>query len=165
MLVRANRIAINFLAQVKMFFRSPGAVFWTVAFPVLLILLFGALFSASGATTYNLYVQDLDNTQESHDFTQALAATKVLNVIEVDQNVSASQYIKDHSIASFLILPKDFRNALLYGEKCHHRAEVGQFQQLGEQREHGGHGDRPGIQSLPGQRHHGGEDRLPGDLG
>lgn len=107
----ASRIMINFIAQAKMFFRSPGAVFWTVAFPVLLILLFGAIFSGSGATTYNLYVQDMDDTPASHDFAQALTETKVLNIIYVDPNVSATQYIKDHSIASFLIIPKDFQNA------------------------------------------------------
>jgi ABC-2 type transport system permease protein len=106
-----NRILINLIATAKMFFRSPGAVFWTVAFPVLLILLFGAIFSSSGATTYNLYVQDMDDTQASHDFAQALTETKILNIIYVDPNVSATQYIKDNSIASFLIIPKDFQYA------------------------------------------------------
>ncbi len=107
----ANRILINFIATAKMFFRSPGAVFWTVAFPVLLILLFGAIFSGSGTTTYNLYVQDMDNTAASHEFIQALTDTKVLKIVDVDPNVSATQYIKDNSIASFLIIPKDFQNA------------------------------------------------------
>jgi ABC-2 type transport system permease protein len=82
-----------------------------VAFPVLLILLFGAIFTGSGTTIFNLYVQDMDDTPASHEFVQSLNETKVLNIIYVDPNVSTTQYIKDHSIASFLIIPKDFQNA------------------------------------------------------
>jgi len=107
----ANRIVINFVTQAKMFFRSPGSVFWTVAFPVLLILLFGAIFSGSGTSTYSLHVQDLDDTEASRAFIQSMADTKVLNIVEVDPNASAGQYIQDNSISSFLIIPKGFANA------------------------------------------------------
>jgi len=32
-------------ANIKTWLRSPGTVFWTVLFPILLILIFGAIFS------------------------------------------------------------------------------------------------------------------------
>src|SRR5690606_22752731 len=71
----SSKVMINLVAQIKMFFRSPGSVFWTVAFPVLLILLFGAIFSGTGNTKYSLYVQDLDGSPISEEFVQALNKT------------------------------------------------------------------------------------------
>ncbi|MBI0584234.1 MAG: ABC transporter permease [Methanomassiliicoccus sp.] len=106
-----HRIWINFVAQAKMFFRSIGSVFWTVAFPVLLILLFGAIFSGSGSATYTLYVQDLDSSEASAMYIHGLNETKVLNLIMVGPEVDATSYIKDNSIATFLIIPEGFHNA------------------------------------------------------
>ncbi len=106
-----RRIWINFIAQARMFFRSPGSVFWTVAFPVLLILLFGAIFSNSGTTTYTLYVQDLDHSAASQELLQGFNETKVLNIVMVDPSVDPDQYIRDNSISSFLIIPEGFQGA------------------------------------------------------
>ncbi len=107
----ANRIAINLISSAKMFFRSTGSVFWTVFFPIVLILLFGAIFSGTGSASYNLYVQDLDGSKASQEFINGLNETKILSIVYVDPNVSADQYIKDHSVTSFLIIPKGFENA------------------------------------------------------
>jgi ABC-2 type transport system permease protein len=104
----SRRIWINFISQAKMFFRSPGSVFWTVAFPVLLILLFGAIFSNSGSTTYTLYVQDLDGSMASQELIEGFNQTKVLNIVMVEADVDPDAYIKDNSIASFLIIPEGF---------------------------------------------------------
>lgn len=106
-----RRIRINFISQAKMFFRSPGSVFWTVAFPVLLILLFGAIFSNSGSTTYTLYVQDMDGSAASHELIEGFNQTKVLNIIVVDNRTDADAYIKNNSISSFLIIPEGFQYA------------------------------------------------------
>jgi ABC-2 type transport system permease protein len=106
-----RRVRINFIAQAKMFFRSPGSVFWTVAFPVLLILLFGAIFSNTGATTYTMYVQDHDGSEASRMLLQGFNDTKVMNIVMVDNTTDPDAYIKDNSIASFLIIPEGFQYA------------------------------------------------------
>ncbi len=111
--IMSSRIIINLVAQIKMFFRSPGSVFWTVAFPVLLILLFGAIFSGTGTTKYNLYVQDLDGTPISQEFVSALNNTGVLIINEVDPEEDADEYIRANSIASFLTIPQGFSTSFL----------------------------------------------------
>lgn len=108
-----RRIRINFIAQAKMFFRSPGSVFWTVAFPVLLILLFGAIFSNGGTTTYTMYVQDMDGSEASQQLIDGFNQTQVLNIVMVDNTTDADAYIKDNSISSFLIIPQGYQNALV----------------------------------------------------
>lgn len=109
----SSRIMINLVAQIKMFFRSPGSVFWTVAFPVLLILLFGAIFSGTGSSKYNLYVQDQDGTPISQEFVAALNDTGVFIIKEVGPEVDADEYIKENSIASFLTIPQGFNASFL----------------------------------------------------
>ncbi|RLF53245.1 MAG: hypothetical protein DRN37_11870 [Thermoplasmata archaeon] len=52
-------IVTDFVANVKMYLRSKGTLFWSFAFPVLLILLFGAIFSGGGGS-YALYVKNYD---------------------------------------------------------------------------------------------------------
>ena len=41
-------IATDFIATMKSFFRNKGTLFFSFAFPVILILLFGAIFSGGG---------------------------------------------------------------------------------------------------------------------
>lgn len=52
-------ILTDFIASLKTYFRSRGTLFWSFAFPVLLILLFGAIFSGGGGR-YTLYVKNYD---------------------------------------------------------------------------------------------------------
>lgn len=100
----ANRIVVNIVTQAKLFFRSKSSVFWTVFFPIVLILLFGAIFSDTGGSAYTLYVQDLDRTEETGEFIFALEQTGALDVVVIDADVNPDQYIKDHSASAFLIL-------------------------------------------------------------
>lgn len=52
-------ILVDFIANLKTYFRSKGTLFWSFAFPVLLIMLFGAIFSGGGGK-YTLYVKNYD---------------------------------------------------------------------------------------------------------
>ncbi len=107
-----SRILVDFVATAKMFFRNRAAVFWTIAFPVVLMLIFGAIFSGMGESSYDLYIQDLDNTQASQQFIESLNQTGALNVKMVDGSVDAEEYIKDNSLTTFLIIPPDFHTAV-----------------------------------------------------
>ena len=52
----------DLFANIKGWLRSPGTVFWTVLFPILLILIFGAIFSTSDEIELDLVVQDYDES-------------------------------------------------------------------------------------------------------
>jgi len=53
-------IANDFLASLKNYYRSKGTLFWSLAFPILLILIFGAIFSGGEEGNYVLYVKNYD---------------------------------------------------------------------------------------------------------
>ncbi|MFA5314267.1 MAG: ABC transporter permease, partial [Methanomassiliicoccales archaeon] len=106
--MKIDRILVDLKVTGKMFLRNKGAVFWTFAFPILLILIFGAIFSAMNDATYTLYVQNNDNDQYSDQLITGLEASGVLKIEMVDSYVNVTKYIKDNSVTSFLIIPANF---------------------------------------------------------
>ena len=106
-----DRVAVVFKGLAKQFFRSPGSVFWTIAFPVMLILIFGAIFAGTGVSSYDLYVQDQDDSPISHMYIDGLEATGVLNVHMVPAGDDADSFIERNSVVNMLIIPDGFGNA------------------------------------------------------
>jgi len=107
-----NRVLIDLKASFKMFFRSKAAVFWTLAFPCILILLFGAIFSEMDSK-YSLYVQDLDQTPSSIGFIEALNLTNAFNLhILEDPAINATEYALDKELSYILVIPEGFENDL-----------------------------------------------------
>lgn len=101
-------IGIDFVYSVRSWFRSRGTVFWSLLFPVMLILLFGAIFSNMGSSTYTLYVQDLDNTDMSHSIVDILNQTGVLNIKNVSMTETATEYIKENNIKNLIVIPQGY---------------------------------------------------------
>ncbi len=103
-----SRVLVDFKATVLEFSRSPSAIFWTLAFPVILMLLFGAIYSGGGGGTYNLYVQDFDESPESIAFLDNMTGTGLVNIVKVNTSSDAAQVISDNSLTSFLIIHAGF---------------------------------------------------------
>jgi ABC-2 type transport system permease protein len=111
-----NRVLIDLKASFKMFFRSKAAVFWTLAFPCILILLFGAIFSEMDSK-YSLYVQNQDvvagePTSASKSFVEALNLTGAFNLHILDSAVNATRYALDHELSYMLVILEGFENYL-----------------------------------------------------
>ena len=103
-----SRILADAKAFGKQFLRSRTGMFFSLAFPVILILLFGAIFSGSGTSTLPLYVQDLDNTAASHAFIDALNQTNLLVYNPVPTDVNITDYIRANSVNTALLIPRGF---------------------------------------------------------
>ena len=108
----ANRILVALRGETRGFFREKSTVFWTIAFPLLLILLFGAIFSAQGTGSVDLYIQDLSDTPQSHAFVEGFMAVPSLNVHNISKDVNVDQYVKDNSITAVMIIPANFTSAV-----------------------------------------------------
>ncbi len=96
----------------KQYLRSRTGTFFALAFPVILILLFGAIFSGSGTSSLPLYVQDLDNTPASHAFINALNNTTILVYNAVPADVNITTYISENSINLALVIPAGFQDSV-----------------------------------------------------
>lgn len=97
--------------SVKGWLRSKGTVFWTILFPVLLILIFGAIFSDIGASEYNISIQNLDESDETgftENFTTSLKQISILKIDTIPSDKDVAKYMQDEDIVAALVIPKGF---------------------------------------------------------
>lgn len=110
--MKGHPVITDAVATLKVFSRSKMNIVWMVAFPIFLIVIFGAVFSGAGNVSYVVYVQDQDSSAASGQFINAMNQTHALDVRMVGTDVDASQFIKDGSITSFMIIHQGFGASL-----------------------------------------------------
>jgi ABC-2 type transport system permease protein len=82
-------------------------MFFTFLLPILLILLFGAIFTNNNSTI-SVSVQNLDGGAASSAFLDALNHTGVLKVELIPSNADFNQYAKDNSLSIAIQIPANF---------------------------------------------------------
>ena len=103
----------DLLANIKGWLRSPGTVFWTILFPILLILIFGAIFSTGDEIELDLVVQDYDESLISKEFVRTLKNISGLNVIVLDKEKDPREYMQDEDKSALLAIPKGLNTTLI----------------------------------------------------
>lgn len=103
-----NRLIAEVISSGKMTFRSKIAVFFTLIFPVLLILIFGAIFSGQGSSAITLQVQNLDEGPLSEELINILNATRIVKVEYIPSSENITEYIRNHSLYVALKIPEGF---------------------------------------------------------
>ena len=90
--MRPKRIVADFTIVTRSYLRNPVALFFSLIFPIILIALFGLIFSSVGNSPVAVQVINLDeNSPASQEFLSALNATHVVNVNLVN-HVNASDF-------------------------------------------------------------------------
>ncbi len=87
--MRPARILADLKIVVRSYLRNPVALFFSLIFPIVLIALFGLIFSGAGNSPIPVQVLNLDhNSGTSQEFLSALNATNVVKIQFVDWNES-----------------------------------------------------------------------------
>jgi len=102
----------------RVWFRSKSTLFWTFAFPILLMLLFGAIFSVSEDPRFDFYVQNQDiingePSPLSATFVYMLNETGVLKLKMVDPAANTAEYIDEEGVEIMLLIPEGFHQSCL----------------------------------------------------
>jgi ABC-2 type transport system permease protein len=110
--MRPERIYADFTVFVRGFLRNPIGLFFSLFFPIILVSLFGVIFSA-GAQTVTLYVENLDHpSNASAQFLDALNASGAVTVSlwnpAENGNQNFSQWLALHSHPVGLVIPNGF---------------------------------------------------------
>jgi ABC-2 type transport system permease protein len=111
--MRAEVIWANLVVNVKSFFREKAAVFFTIAFPIMLILLFGSIFSNTSEIVFDLHIQDLDQSTSSAELAETLGLNGTFIVTMVEPGVDAEQYATDNGVNLVMIIPDGYEDALV----------------------------------------------------
>ena len=106
-------IGANLIVSVKSFYREKTAVFFTIAFPVLLILVFGTIFMNQDNVRFDFRVQDLDQTTSSAEIIKTLELNEKFTITMVDPAINATQYAKNNKLNLVVVIPKDFESSLI----------------------------------------------------
>ncbi|MCW4008259.1 MAG: ABC transporter permease [Candidatus Bathyarchaeota archaeon] len=117
-----------FKAVFKNWMRSRSGLFFSILFPVLLLLVFGAIFSGVGSSSkYRLFVQNLDinatdatPSELSVAFIDALNSTETFGINEIPADENATEYAQEvlgplGGNMRILVISEGFQNDLLNG--------------------------------------------------
>jgi ABC-2 type transport system permease protein len=95
--------------NLKETYRDPLALGFLLAFPLLFMLLFGAIFSGDTIPTYPVGVIDDDNTPLSQAFIkEALAEVPALEVTSYDDADTARKDLKFGDLKAYVVIPPGF---------------------------------------------------------
>jgi ABC-2 type transport system permease protein len=112
-IIHANIIRANIIVSIKSFYREKTVVFFRIAFPVILILVFGTIFMERDNEVFELSIQDLDGTTSSQQLVAALDQSERFNITPVSPDADAKQYARDNHLNLVVIIPENFEMSLM----------------------------------------------------
>jgi ABC-2 type transport system permease protein len=103
------------IANIKSFYRNRAALFWTLAFPVIFIVLFGSIFSG-GNQTFPLALVDEDRSEVSAQLVAGFDNVSILEAEQVDR-AEALAHMQSGEFAGVLIIPAGAGTSLAGGQQ------------------------------------------------
>jgi ABC-2 type transport system permease protein len=92
------------IANVRSFVRDRAALFWTLAFPLIFIFLFGFIFQGSGGASLDLAWVDQDGSAASAQLRAAFAASKGVELTD-DGREAALASMRDGELDAVIVIP------------------------------------------------------------
>jgi len=118
--ISGRRILADFLVYSRGYLRNRIGVFFGLVFPVVLILIFGAIFSGTSSGTVTVYVQNLDagpfpspEMDISGHLIDALNRSGTVNVVMVSPSEDLPRYMANRSASDGVVIPADFSSDYL----------------------------------------------------
>ena len=119
-------IAANLGVRLKSFYRERSAMFFTFAFPVILVLVFGTIFTKPEHLNLDLSVQDLSHSDASAKLLEALTADQTFRY-RAGPGRRRRHAIREGAQAEpLLVIPKNFEalqnqrvSTRAHGAPCH----------------------------------------------
>jgi len=101
--------------DIKSFFRERGTIFWTIAFPVLIMLLFTAIFGRDIPFNANIGIINEDaHTQLTAGIVSGLNGTGIFTVKNFTDKNEAMKELNATRIRALVTIPQNFTQNLLY---------------------------------------------------
>ncbi|MEM0141562.1 MAG: ABC transporter permease [Thermoplasmatales archaeon] len=114
--MKLKRVGAYFTLHAKSYLRSRSALFFQIAFPVILILLFGAIFSGSTYTPTTLQIQNESPSPISWEIVNAINESGLFKVHIMNETRNTSEYIQSNPASTVLLIPGNFTSDFLDGK-------------------------------------------------
>jgi ABC-2 type transport system permease protein len=106
-------VGANLFVKLMGVWREKTTMFFTIAFPIILILVFGTIFMSQDNVGFHLCVQDLDQSNLSIQSIKTLERDGKFKITKVDPALDPVKYVRDNKVNLVLIIPKGFERFLL----------------------------------------------------
>lgn len=100
-----------YVSSIREFVRDRGAVFWTLAFPLLFIVLFGVIFAGGGSANYTVGIVNQDNGQVGQQIVQAYSSIKSFKIKQGTFDHELSE-LKKGNLDMLIVLPAGMSDAV-----------------------------------------------------
>ena len=100
------------IANIRSYTRDRAAVFWTLAFPLIFIFLFGFIFQGGGNTTLTIAWVDEDGSAASTQLHTAFASASGVELADVGARPAAETKMKDGEADAIIVVPSGYGAAL-----------------------------------------------------
>ncbi|HUV53181.1 MAG TPA: ABC transporter permease, partial [Dehalococcoidia bacterium] len=104
------------VANIKQFLRERSALFWTFAFPIFFILIFGAVFSGGDNINFSVGLVVQDDSPAAQGLTEILKQVPAFE-LNVGEEEAELQALKDGDRRAVIIVPSGFGEAISQGSK------------------------------------------------
>jgi ABC-2 type transport system permease protein len=94
------------VANIKSFTRDRAALFWTLAFPLIFVFLFGSIFSG-GSNEQSIGFADEDRSAHSAELKTILETQPNIKLVEATEDELVAQ-MKDGQLAAVLVVPSGY---------------------------------------------------------
>src|SRR3954451_13188439 len=98
------------IANIKSFTRDRAAMFWTLAFPLIFVVLFGSIFSG-GSAERTIGFADLDGTGTSQKLGEAFAGVNGVKLETGPENELQAK-MKDGQVDALIVVPKGYEQTV-----------------------------------------------------
>lgn len=117
-MVSLKRIFADLSVFRREYLRNRTGFFFALVFPIILIAIFGAIFSGGASGPVTVYTQNQDPAGLiSTPFLQAMNDTNITRVIVIPETQNLQQYLQDHSGAIGMLIPQNFSSYFIEGKQ------------------------------------------------
>lgn len=99
------------IADLKQFFRDRTAVFFTFAFPILFMLIFGMVFSGENDIKYDIGLVNYDDSAVGEGISQALKEIPIFEVSEGELSDKLAE-LEDGDLRAVVVIPADIEASI-----------------------------------------------------
>ena len=105
----------------KSWVRSKSGMFFSLLFPVMLLLIFGSIFGNQSAVKYSIFIQnnDIENgtaTNLSAGFVETLGSTGIFDISTLDAGTNITDFARSRTTFGsdrFLVIPRGFQSDII----------------------------------------------------
>jgi ABC-2 type transport system permease protein len=110
--MNVKRMLANLGVHLKQFSREKSTIFFVLLFPILLMVLFGFIFSDQGGNIGTLHVQNIDGGVHGDMLVSTFNSTGLFTMVEVDPAVDSDQYFRDNKLNLLVVIPAGYSDAI-----------------------------------------------------